>query len=74
MIDTFIDAVEDKIVKINSRRTLEECLTLIDNDGKIEAADGSHDDCIVADAIAIQMILEMSSVSIYDNLNKRILI
>jgi len=75
MIDGFIDGVEDEIVKLNSNLTLNECLTLINNKGKIEAEDGEHDDCIIAASIAIQMcIKEKSNISIYDDISNKILI
>jgi hypothetical protein len=75
MVDTFIDGVENETAKINSRQTLNECLTLIDNNGKIEAEAGEHDDCIISDALAIQMcILQRSNLNIYDDLSSKILL
>lgn len=73
MIDSFIEAVESETIKLNSRDTLGECLTLIDNGGKIEAEDGEHDDTIIAGAIAVQMIIHDSVSDIYDNLQSKIL-
>lgn len=72
MVDTFIDGVENGTIKINSRDTLGECLTLIDNKGKIEAEEGEHDDCIIADSIAIQMLLKETVSTLYDNLHQKI--
>lgn len=55
MIDAFIEALEDRTINVKSKFTLGECLTLVDNRGKIEAAEGMHDDCIISEAIAIQV-------------------
>lgn len=75
MIDAFIDGVENETVRVNSRHILSECLTLIDNDGKIEAEEGENDDGIIATAIAIQMCIEAhGSLSLYDNLSEKILV
>lgn len=73
MIDAFIDAVEDGYLKVNDKDILTECLTLVDNAGKIEGADGKFDDCITSSAIALQVCLS-NSLSVYDNLDSRILI
>lgn len=74
MIDEFIDAVENKIVKINDETILNECLTLVDNDGKIEAASGKNDDTIIATAIALQMAKKSSIIELYDDIDSKILI
>lgn len=71
MMDNFIDAVEDGYMKVNDRDILNECLTLIDNAGKIEAANGKHDDCITASAIALQ-VRRANSLSIYDDIDLKI--
>lgn len=55
MVDHFIEAFEDNICNIIDQATLYECLTLIDNKGKIEASSGKHDDLIIAHAIALQV-------------------
>ncbi len=54
MIDTFIDAVHNGFFLTDDKDILGECMTLIDNNGKIEAMDGKHDDTIIASAIALQ--------------------
>lgn len=72
MIDTFIEAVESGIVTIKSDDTLGECLTLVDNGGKIEAEDGYHDDTIISGAIAVQMLIEDAPSDVYDNLENKI--
>ena len=48
--------VEAEICEVKDTDTLGECMTLVDNKGKIEAVDGKNDDCIIATAIAIQMM------------------
>lgn len=75
LIDTFIEGVESGMFKINSRETISECMTLVDNKGKIEAEDGKHDDRVISAALAIKVILEMiPSTLIMKNLDKRILV
>lgn len=56
MIDEFIEDVEAKTMEIKDTDTLGECMTLVDNKGKIEAVEGKNDDCVVASAIANQMM------------------
>jgi len=58
MIDTFIDAVENEAIHIKDKETYNECMTLIDNNGKIEAMAGKHDDTVMAHGIALQLCLE----------------
>ena len=75
MIDGFIDGLECETVQINSMDTLHECLTLIDNKGKIEAEDGEHDDCIIASSIALQVcIAERKGLGQLENIGSKILI
>jgi len=56
LVDEFIEDVEAELLEIKDEDTLGECMTLVDNKGKIEAVDGKNDDCIIATAIAIQMM------------------
>ena len=70
MINAFRDGVENGTAQINSRDTLGECLTLIDNNGKIEAEEGETDDCIIAGAIGLQMCIEMGQVDPHIKLEK----
>jgi len=65
MINAFIDAVDNKTFKLQDRDTLSECMTLVDNNGKIEALEGKHDDCVVASAIAIQMVIDQSDAATF---------
>lgn len=73
MINGFIDAIEEKHFKVNDKEILSECLTLVDNNGKIEAADGKFDDCVTATAIGFQVCIA-NTTSIYDNIDRRILV
>jgi hypothetical protein len=72
MLDTFIDGVENGTVILKDYTTLKECLTLINNNGKIEAAQGKHDDCVIASSIAVQMCIEAASLELYDNIKSAI--
>lgn len=72
LLNTFVEAVEEEVFQIQDKATLEECLTLINNDGKLEAASGKHDDCIIAAAIAIKLSLEAGDIDLYQNLRTRI--
>jgi len=74
MINAFIHAVENNYLIINDLNILQECLVLIDNNGKIEAAEGRHDDGIVACAIALQMVLRFGSSDLYENISSKILV
>lgn len=72
-VDTFVYAVENSAVELNDLTTIDECLTLIDNSGKIEASTGQHDDCVMSSAIALQMVVEASRLSVLDDPTKAIL-
>jgi len=72
MLDTLIDGVENGSVQLQDRTTLQECLTLVQENGKIEAGTGKHDDCVIASAIAVQMCIKEGSLSLYDNIGKMI--
>jgi hypothetical protein len=74
MMDAFIDGVENSTVTLHDRDTYQECLTLIDNNGKVEAAQGKHDDGVVAAAIAVQLSKSYAVSEIYQNIHERILI
>jgi len=75
MLDAFVDGVDNSTIRLNSRDTLGECLTLIDNNGKIEAEDGENDDCIISCAIGIQMCIVASrDLHLYDDLQESILL
>jgi hypothetical protein len=72
MLDIFIEGVESGSIILNDRETLAECLTLINNEGKIEAEEGKHDDLVIAAAISIQMCIEESKFSLYDGIANKI--
>lgn len=74
MINAFVDAVENKYLKLCDKYILGECLTLVNNEGKIEAADGKHDDSIIATSIALQLVLGSSNLEVYENLETKILL
>jgi hypothetical protein len=74
MVDTFIEGVEERQIKLNSKAILYECLTLIDNGGKIEAEDGENDDAVIATAIALQMAIKHGRFDLYDNIAEKILL
>jgi len=69
MMDHYVEAVESGILKMQSKELLAENLTLIDNNGKIEAQDGEHDDCIIASAIAVQLLQKARKLELWDNLD-----
>ena len=54
MLDEFIDAVNNDLIEVGTQEILSECMTLINNNGKIEAVEKKHDDLVVAYAIALQ--------------------
>jgi len=72
MLNTFIDALEHETVRLLDRETLKECLTFINNEGKIEAAEGKQDDCIIATSISIQLMLGASKFDLYENIGSKI--
>lgn len=72
MINAFINALENKYIKVQDMDILNECLTLINVNGKIEAADNKHDDCVIATAIAIQMALKGGNLEVYNDISKKI--
>lgn len=72
MLDILIEGIENGSVIINDKETLGECLTLINNEGKIEAAEGKHDDNVIAAAISVQLCLDEAKFSVYDNIASKI--
>jgi len=74
MIDEFIDAFENKIIKVNDEIILNEVQTLVDNNGKIEAASGKNDDTIIACSIALQLCKKSSIIDLYDDIESKIII
>ena len=75
MMNEGIEAIESQFVKIKSKVTFMEMLTLVNVNGKIQAAKGKHDDAVMATMIAIQLLLEMSNrIKDYQNINEAILV
>ncbi len=72
MMDTLIEGVENGTCILRDKQTLGECLTLVNNNGKIEAEEGNHDDNVVAAAIGLQMCIEESRFGIYANIGAAI--
>jgi len=72
MMNAFIDGVENRTIKLNHAETLKECLTLVSKNGKIQAVDNKHDDCVISCAIALQLIIK-NSLELYDNIKSKIL-
>lgn len=72
MLDIFIEGVENGTIILNDRETLSECLTLVNNNGKIEAEEGKHDDLVIAAAISVQMCIEEAKLDIYDGIGSKI--
>lgn len=75
MIDQFIEVVGSETVVFNSKQTLKEARMLIEEKGKIQAPKGRFDDCVIAGAIAVQMLLLGSKKSKrYENISKSIMV
>lgn len=74
MIDTLRDAIENRTTKLNDRKTFSECMTLINDEGKAQAAPGKHDDRVIASAIGVQMVIESGVSALYDNIAGKILV
>lgn len=72
MMNTFLKCVEKKSVSFNDKKILSECLTLVDNNGKIEAEVGETDDMIFAAGIAVQLFLNIGGNGLYDNFADKI--
>lgn len=74
MISALIDAIENGTIDFCDQVFVNECLTLIDNSGKIEAATGQNDDSIMSRAIAVQMLAYVVRQTAYDDPSKYILL
>lgn len=70
MLDRFVESFDGGYLKTNDKALLSECLTLINNNGKIEASSGKHDDLIIATSIALQVRPDTNSS--YHDLESRI--
>lgn len=72
MVNAFIESVQNGTTIINDRETLGECLTLVNNNGKIEAEEGKHDDLFMAACISVQLCIEEGDLSVYSNIGNLI--
>lgn len=70
MVDRFVEAFENQHITIPDKEILAECLTLVNNNGKIEASSGKHDDLIIACCIAFRV--KPDTTISYDNLESQI--
>lgn len=61
MLSAFQTLVDDDTDAINSKVTLSECLSFVNKDGKPQHAEGKHDDTVIANAIALQMMIKDST-------------
>jgi hypothetical protein len=75
LVDNFIEAIGNGEYKTNFKQIITECLTLIDNNGKIEADTGKNDDSVISAALAFKAKSQIESrLKIYQNINQRILV
>lgn len=74
MINGFIHAVENDMIKLNDKYIINECLTLVNNEGKIEAAATKHEDSVIATSIGLQLALEAGHLHVYEDLRRKILL
>lgn len=73
LLDQFIEAVRDGVFKIRFRETYQECLTLVDNNGKIEADSGKHDDAVISAALGLKASLKaVARIDLYKNIHTKI--
>jgi hypothetical protein len=61
MLNGLRDHLDSNIESFHDKTFLEECLTFINDNGKLNAIDGKHDDTITANAIAIQMLIKSAT-------------
>jgi hypothetical protein len=75
MVNDGIEAIESEFVQIKSKETFREMLTLVNINGKIQAASGKHDDCVMATFIAIQLLMEtVNKIRDYSDIKGAILV
>ena len=72
MLDAFIESMDNNTIGVNQFELLNECLTLIEDKGKIQAAINKHDDCVIAHSIALQMVIAESGSMAYTNISSMI--
>ena len=59
MISELAPMIRQHLVKVVDKETKSELMSYINNNGKFEAQSGSHDDLVIALALAVQMNKEM---------------
>ncbi len=75
LIDGFVEAVNSGMFSITEREAFDECLTLVENKGKIEAEDGKKDDRVISNALAVKVCLDyLPKTRLYKNIDEAILI
>ena len=75
LLDAFIEVMDDGMFKFHSKEIFSECLTLVDNKGKIEAEDGKHDDAVISPALAVKVVLErLPKLNFYKDIKTKILV
>lgn len=67
MIDTLVEGVENGTATLTDKATLAECLSLINNNGKLEAEKGKKDDRVIAAAISLMVCIENDWTANYSN-------
>lgn len=72
MIDAYIEGAENRTIRLHDKTSIQELLTLVKANGKIEASEGKHDDTVIAGAIALQVCIKEGVASVYDNIGDRI--
>lgn len=73
MIDALEDSIRNDRINFRNKAIIAECLTMVNNKGKIEAAIGKHDDMVIATAIALQMAIdELGKARAFDGIRSKI--
>jgi len=70
MLNGYKDFLESMPQNIKCKHALTECLTFINNNGKLGAIQGKHDDTVVANAIAIQILIKEASYTDWNRLTE----
>ena len=61
MLSALQTLVDEDTDSINSKVSLQECLSFVNKNGKPQAVTGKNDDTVIANAIALQMMIEGSN-------------
>ena len=60
MLNAMRDVIDSNPNCISDKITIQECLTFVNNEGKLGAIVGKHDDTVIGNAIGIQMAINIS--------------